>query len=324
MAAPPLKHVSKLRVSLTDRCNLRCDYCMPDGGVPLLPHADILRYEEIAEIVRLIARTAGLGQVRLTGGEPLVRPDVAVLVAMLRDTGAGEVTLTTNGQLLAREAARLRAAGLDRVNVSLDTLKPGVYSALTRGGDLGRTLSGIDAALAAGFSPVKINVVALRDVNLGELQDLAAFAAGRGLVVRFLEAMRIGELLRNHAERFVPLSEMLAVLGGRFDVDLAPHPSGGTSRPALLRDRSTGRESEAGFIASESAPFCSSCSRLRLSAAGTLMPCLLSCEGEDVRGMLRSGSAGGGAFEALLARVQARKPRLRACENPQLMSRIGG
>jgi cyclic pyranopterin phosphate synthase len=324
MASAALKFVSKLRVSLTDRCNLRCDYCMPPQGVPLVPHSEILRYEEIAKAARLIARSAGLGQVRLTGGEPLIRPHVPRLVEMLKATGAGEVTLTTNGHLLAREAAALRSAGLDRVNISLDTLRPEVYAAITRGGEISAALAGIEAALAAGFAPVKINAIVLRDANLDELPDMVLFAADRGLEIRFLEAMRIGQLAAGHEDRFVPLREMLSVLERRFEVELGPHPPGGTSRPAALKDRRTGREHSIGFIASESAPFCSSCARLRLTAEGMLLPCLLSCEGEDLRGFLRSGSASPGEFEALLARVQARKPALRARENLQYMSKIGG
>ncbi len=324
MPRRPVVSVSKLRISVTDRCNLRCLYCMPPEGIPLEDRSEILRYEEIAEIAGLMARFAGLKQARLTGGEPLLRAGLPDLVRMLAKAGVGEIALTTNGQLLAGLAAALKDAGLGRVNVSLDSLDRDKYSELTLGGTLDRTLAGLDAAVAAGLTPVKINTVVLRGYNFGELPALARFAASRGFTIRFLEAMRIGELAAVHEERFVPAAEMIAALEAEFEVRILPHPWGGTSRPAVLKDRKTGRESEAGFIASESLPFCSSCSRLRLTATGMLLPCLLGGEGEDLKARIREGGLSGQDMRDIVRKVLMRKPRVRGKENRQYMSRIGG
>jgi cyclic pyranopterin phosphate synthase len=315
--------VDKLRVSVTDRCNLRCTYCLPPWGVPLVSHDEVLRYEEIAEIVRTFVRTAGLGVVRLTGGEPLLRGGLSELVRQLAATGV-EVALTTNGHLLPAYAAELREAGLSRVNISLDTLRAEAYATLTGGGEVEAALAGIEAAGIAGLHPIKVNTVVLRGVNEDELPALVRFARARGLSLRFLEAMRIGELRKGHAERFVSLGEMLRHLGEEFEVDLGPHPEGATARPARLKDRGTGEETTVGFIPSESAPFCRTCRRLRLTSRGRLLACLLSDRGVDLRSWVRDPGRDETTFREKVRRTLSLKPDTRGAENTEFMSRLGG
>ncbi|MHC5038067.1 MAG: GTP 3',8-cyclase MoaA [Planctomycetota bacterium] len=319
------KGIDKLRVSVTDRCNLRCTYCLPEEGVTLVPHREVLRYEEITEIVRALIQYGGLRRVRITGGEPLLRPQLAELVRMLASEGLEEVTLTTNGHLLPKRAPALKSAGLGRVNISLDSVRPQTYGDLTGGGSLEKVFAGIQAAVKADLTPVKLNAVVLRGINDDELPDLVRFAAVIGAQVRFLEAMCIGELSRGHKERFVPLREMIERLASEFKVELRGHPEGETARPALLRDRRTGRRVEVGFIPSESAPFCRSCRRLRLTATGRLLGCLLSDEGEDLRAWVRASSPGRiERFCAMVKRTFEKKPLQRGEANPEFMSRIGG
>ncbi|MFQ6117397.1 MAG: GTP 3',8-cyclase MoaA, partial [Candidatus Bipolaricaulia bacterium] len=190
------RKIDYLRISVTDRCNLRCRYCMPEGGVQLTAHEELLSFEEIAAVVRC-ARELGIKKVRLTGGEPLVRRGLATLVEMLADLDLEDLALSTNGTLLRRFARSLKAAGLGRVNVSLDTLDPGRFGWLTRGGRLDEALEGIEAALAVGLQPVKLNAVVIEGVNDDELSSLARFALERGLIIRFIELMPMGEAHRN-------------------------------------------------------------------------------------------------------------------------------
>jgi len=314
--------VEKLRVSVTDRCNHRCFYCMPKEGVPLVEHGEVLRYEEVRDITAAMVETAGLLRVRLTGGEPLLRFGVANLVAMLKETGVEEVSLTTNGALLPRYAEALREAGMNRINVSLDTLDPKTYGKITGGGSLDRALAGLASAQKAGFAPIKVNCVVIRGVNDQELPAMVRFAAQEGFVLRFLEAMRIGELRENHAEHFVSLREMTIALSKEFDVEVGDHPLGATSRP--LRLRSPTLNTEVGAIPSESAPFCHGCARLRLTVTGLLMPCLLGGEGLDLRQWVRSTPRSVQGFSGLVREAMNRKPLLRGREQAEYMSRIGG
>lgn len=275
-----------LRISLTDRCNLRCRYCMPAGRVPWLPAERLLSPDELERVVRAAA-AAGVRKVRLTGGEPLVRPGVVDLIARLRRIpGLAEIAMTTNGTLLAPSAAALRRAGLDRLNVSLDTLRPDRFATLTRGGALADVLAGLEAAAAAGF-PIKLNTVAMRGVNEDELADLARFGLERGWEVRFIEYMPIGCGAADWRRRFLPAEE----IARRLEEALGPLEAveDGGSDPAS-RYRVAGGAACVGIIASISRPFCRGCDRLRLTADGRVRSCLLR-EGEvDLRPLLRPAS----------------------------------
>lgn len=301
---PPLS----LRISVTDCCDLRCSYCMPAQGVRLAERSGILSYEEIVRFVQLVLTRYPISQVRITGGEPLVRPGLEALVAMLREARVPEIALTTNGQQLARHARTLREAGLDRVNISLDSLKPDVFSRITRGGSLDKTLDGIQAARRAGLRPIKLNTVVLRGLNDQEAPELVRFALEQECELRFLELMPIGEAAADFERRFVPSEETRARLREQFTLTALPFDRGGTSRNWLIRDR-CGRNAVVGFISPYSEPFCSGCRRLRLTATGRLIGCLARPEGVPIAGLLRSGAPGARSelYELLRAALNAKR-----------------
>jgi cyclic pyranopterin phosphate synthase len=278
--------INYLRISVTDRCNLRCVYCMPEAGVALMSHYDILTYEEIFTVAK-VAASLGINKVRLTGGEPLVRAGLVDLVKMLAGIEAiDDLSLTTNGILLASNAAGLKAAGLRRVNVSLDTLRPERFRQITRCGELADTLAGIKAARAAGLDPVKINMVVMAGVNDDEINDFARKTVSDGWHVRFIEYMPVnGE--EPVVARLFPVSEMkkrIASLGA-----LAPWKLDVGNGPAKYF-RLPGATGTIGFITPVTEHFCYQCNRLRLTADGKLRPCLLSEEEIDLREPLRRGA----------------------------------
>jgi cyclic pyranopterin phosphate synthase len=280
--------ISYLRISVTDRCNFRCVYCMPEEGVDLVPREEILSFEEIARVAR-IGATLGLSKIRLTGGEPTVRRNLPQLIAMLRAIeGISEIAMTTNGARLDELAQPLRDAGLNRVNISLDTLQPQRSQTLSRRDLLPKVLSGIDAALEAGLTPLKLNVVVMRGQNETELPDLLDFARSKAVEMRFIEWMPMGETRFDVANRTVTAEEMRAILSTRFD--LVPDPNGDARDPARgwICRRSGAR---AGFISSLSDHFCDSCNRMRLTAQGGLRPCLHQNAEVDTRSLLRGGAA---------------------------------
>ncbi len=263
-----------LRLSVTDRCNFRCRYCMPAGGVPLVRHADLLPLEGLAGLVRWLDGELGVGKVKLTGGEPLARRGVARLVEDLHGIpGVREISMTTNGSLLAARADELRAAGLDRVNVSLDTLDPERFARLTRGGRLDDAVAGIDAALAAGLVPLKLNAVLLASSWREDVPALLDFAASRGVEVRFIELMRTGTEARWAAAELVPAATVQDWLGNLTTVEPVPGPPSAPARRTRLRWR--GKSLTVGWITPQSHPFCASCNRLRLDARGRLRRCLM-------------------------------------------------
>jgi GTP 3',8-cyclase len=277
-----------LRISVTDRCNMRCRYCMPEDDYVWLPRESILTFEEIA---RLAGVFAGLGvdKVRLTGGEPLLRQDVATLVALLHgDRRIGDLALTTNGLLLASHAEHLRRAGLGRVTVSLDTLRPERLAAFSRTTRHADVLAGIAAARDAGFEKVKINTVVIRGFNDDELVDLIEFARTQGVEIRFIEYMDVGGATRWSPDQVVSQQEMLDILARRYSPIEPVRGPGRTSAPAerfRLLDGTT-----FGIIASVSAPFCGTCDRSRLTADGTWFLCLYAEHGINLRDRLRSGA----------------------------------
>ncbi|WP_246130935.1 GTP 3',8-cyclase MoaA [Cellulomonas aerilata] len=278
-----------LRISLTDRCSLRCTYCMPADGVPWLAASTMLSTDEL---VRVAAVAVGLGvtEIRLTGGEPLLRADVVDVVrrmaALTGPAGSPEVSLTTNALRLPRLAAPLRDAGLARVNISIDTLDRERFRTLTRRDRLDDTLAGIAAAKAAGFSPVKLNAVAMRDVNDDEVVDLVRFAVDGGYEMRFIEQMPLDAGHTWERTRMVTQAEILDALSAAFTLTEVP---GRGSAPAELWFVDGG-PATVGVIASVTAPFCGACDRVRLTADGQLRSCLFARSETDLRTLVRSGA----------------------------------
>ena len=278
--------LGSLRVSVTDRCNLRCRYCMPEQDYVWLPKQSILTFEEIARLVGVFT-SWGVEKIRLTGGEPLLRHDLPTLTAMLAaNTAVRDLALTTNGVLLARHAAPLKQAGLGRVTVSLDTLRADRMRELARTDRHADVLEGIRTARAAGFS-LKLNTVVIRGVNDDELGDLIEFARKHKAEVRFIEYMDVGGATAWSAEQVVSQREMLEVLSARYGA-ITPVTAGDISAPAerfRLPDGTT-----FGIVASTTAPFCRSCDRSRLTADGTWFLCLYAARGTDLREPLRKGA----------------------------------
>lgn len=291
--------ITYVRVSVTDRCNLRCRYCMPEAGVPFLPHEEILRFEEIAAVVRALAGL-GLRQVKLTGGEPLCRRDLPVLARMLGGIpGIEEVTLTTNGILLPAQAQALCDAGVRRVNLSLDTLKPDRYARITRCGRLADALSGLEAAQKAGMQ-VKLNVVPVRGVNDDEILDLVRFGREHGCPVRLIELMPVG---LGAGRQGLSNAEVLDIIQKAMP-GFAPFRGGKLGNgPAVCYGWPDG--GVFGLIGAVHDRFCASCNRVRLTADGMLRLCLARPDGLDLKPYLRAGKAG---MQAALARAIYAKP----------------
>jgi len=269
---------------------MRCLYCRPGETSPDEVSEGLLGFDEIVGFVRELKGHFGLAKVRITGGEPLMRDGLNELVRMLAREDIPDLALTTNGQQLAEQAEALRSAGLDRVNISLDSLDAATYRKLTRGGDLTRTLEGIDAARRMGFSPVKLNMVVLRGINDREVTDLARFGLERGCPVRFLEVMPIGVAAEHYDRWFVPAAEVAKRLSEAFELRPLPREPGASSRNVLARD-GRGHTGILGFISPCSRPFCADCQRLRLTSTGMLLGCLARSEGVDIRPLLKEHPA---------------------------------
>ena len=309
------RRIEYLRLSVTDRCNCRCAYCMPAGGVPMLGHADILSFEELAAVARAAAEL-GVRKVRLTGGEPLARRGVVDLVRMVAAVpGVDEVAMTTNATLLAPVAGALREAGLSRLNVSLDTLRPDRYAKITRCGRLEDALAGLAAAREAGFSRTKVNCVLMGGVNDDEVADLAGLARNEAVDVRFIELMPIGPAAGWPRASFVAADAVLDALPG---LELL-----GRDGVAELY-RMPGWAGRVGLIRPMSHKFCDGCSRIRVTADGKLKPCLHSAAEIDLRGLGHEG-----LLAALRAGIAA-KPKYhlldegRASDSARDMNEIGG
>ena len=320
--------VNTLRVAITDRCNLRCIYCMPAEGIAVKPHEDILTFEEIARVVR-IAVNHGVRKVRLTGGEPLIRRNIEQLIEMISPIpGLKDFAMTTNGIFLADKARILKQAGLKRVTISLDTLNPEQYTTITRKGSLNQVLAGITAAQEAGLTPIKINVVAIRDVNHNEALTFADFAAEKDLEVRFIELMPIdangGNFCSNRkGSAFIAYDEIKKQIeAGRGPLEPAD------SRPGSPAQRFNlpGGKGRIGFISAVSEPFCQGCTRMRLTADGKLRGCLFSASEIDVLSHLRESpddEAVIKAFQkALLLKPERQSPLF--SDNQRWMAEIGG
>ncbi len=296
--------INYLRISVTDRCNLRCAYCMPIEGIRHLSHWDILSYEEILAVVRA-ASTLGINKVRITGGEPLVRLGISKLVGMLREIEAiDDIALTTNATLLGRYTAELKRSGLNRVNISLDTLKPERFRVITRSRyDLGDVLEGIEAARSAGLNPVKINVVVMAGINDDEVLDFARKAINEGWHVRFIEFMPTAGV-GNAALHFVPVGKIKKQLESLGELTpCLPHVGNGPARYFQFPHS----EGSIGYISPVSEHFCFYCNRLRLTADGKLRCCLLSEEEVDLKQPLRNGATSA-ELESLIKQAVAKKP----------------
>lgn len=274
-----------LRLSITDRCSFRCGYCMPAEGMAWQPREELLTYEEIERVARLLVDRHGIDAIRITGGEPTVRAHLPVLVRKLADLGV-DLAMTTNGATLALVADDLAAAGLDRVNVSLDSLRPERFAAITRRDALDDVLAGIDAAVAAGLTPVKVNVVVMRGVNDDELVDLAAFGRERGVVVRFIEYMPLDAQGAWDQADVVSQREVLDRIGAAFP--LAPVAGRGAAPAQRFAYLDGG--GEIGVIPTVTEAFCETCDRIRLTADGQLRTCLFAVDDHDLRGPLRAGA----------------------------------
>ena len=284
-----------LRISVTDRCNFRCTYCMPEEGLEWLARADVLTFEEIERVARVCVERYGFDAIRLTGGEPTVRAHLPVLVAKLAALSVGEsdgvrrsvdLSMTTNGVTLGLLAGELAEAGLRRVNISLDSLRRDRFTDLTRRDALDRVLEGIDAALAAGLTPVKVNAVVVRGQNDDEVVELARFGRDRGVVVRFIEYMPLDADGHWETSQVVPGSEIVAAIDGEWALE-AQAPGHEPAR----RWRYADGAGEIGVIPSVTDAFCSTCDRVRLTADGSLRACLFAVEETDLRGPMRSGAS---------------------------------
>jgi cyclic pyranopterin phosphate synthase len=299
--------LGSLRLSVTDRCNMRCGYCMPEENYVWLPRESLLTFEELD---RLAGIFLGLGatKLRLTGGEPLLRHDLPTLVGMLAvREGLRDLALTTNGILLGPEAGALRAAGLRRVTVSLDTLRAERMQAFARSGKLGEVLAGIAAAQAAGFERVKLNSVVIRGFNDDEVTGLLEYARTHALELRYIEYMDVGGATRWRPEDVVTRAELLAVLEARYGT-IEPVPDPSAPQAPAERFRLTDG-TIFGIIASVSAPFCARCDRSRVTADGTWFPCLYAERGMDLREPLRLGLPDAEIAERIAAAWRARDDR---------------
>ena len=283
-----MRTIDYIRISVTDRCNLRCVYCMPENGVDLLKHQDMMSFEEIYNLVLALV-PAGIKKIRLTGGEPLVRNGIEDLIRMLRSIPEIEdITLTTNGILLEEMAEGLKAAGLSRINVSLDSLDESRFKQITRWGSLEKVLKGIDKAIETGLKPVKINVVAIKGFNDDEFIKFVEFAYNKEVQVRFIELMPIGESDDEAILKHYPIADIKDLIETKYQLEETSNIR--TNGPAE-NYRIIGGKGSVGFIGALSHKFCSTCNRLRLTADGKIRPCLYIDMEYDVLKLIREGAS---------------------------------
>ncbi len=288
--------VRDLRIAVTDRCNFRCTYCMPEEGMVWMPRSEILTFEEISRIARICVERYGFGGVRLTGGEPTIRANITELVSQLAALGI-DVAMTTNAATLRNIAPALREAGLDRINISLDSLDRDKFARMTRRDELDNVLAGIDAAIAVGFDPVKINAVIERGVNDDELVDLARFGREQDIEVRFIEFMPLDATDEWQKSKVVGQDEIVARLGEVWDLEQVP--ARGAAPADRWRYADTGQT--VGIIPTVTKPFCGDCDRVRLTTDGQFRTCLFATDEFDLRAALRSGETD----DEIAARIEA-------------------
>ena len=298
--------ITDLRISVTDRCNFRCTYCMPFDEYEWIDKREILTFEEITRLAKIFVQL-GVDKIRLTGGEPLVRRDIELLVAGISQLpGLSDLCLTTNGSLLAEKVEALKAAGLKRINVSIDTLNPEKFKQMTKRGDLAKVLEGLFAARSCGLHPIKINAVIERGVNDDDIINLVEFSREHGLAIRFIEYMDVGNSNNWTSEKLVSKKEILETVSARFPLREVGRESG--SAPSVDYEFLDGR-GDLGVIASVTEPFCSTCNRARLTADGKLVTCLFSQIGHDLKTLLRSGSTDEEISEIISGIWKKRKDR---------------
>jgi cyclic pyranopterin phosphate synthase len=296
-----------LRVSLTDRCNLRCAYCMPAEGLAWLPSPELLTDDEVVRLIEIGVQRLGIREVRFTGGEPLLRRGLAGIVARTAAMRPRpEMSVTTNGIGLTRKAETLRQAGLDRINVSLDTLRPETFRQLARRDRLPDVLDGLAAAAAAGLTPVKVNSVLMRGINDGEAADLLRFCLAHGYELRFIEQMPLDAQHGWRRANMITAEEILSALGGEFELTPDdPHQRGSAPAETFLVN---GGPARVGVIGSVTRPFCGSCDRVRLTADGQVRNCLFAREESDLRGPLRAGASDAEIADLWCQAVAAKLP----------------
>ena len=321
---PHGRRIEYVRLSVTDRCNLRCTYCLPADYKDFDAPDTWLTFDEIERVIGAFARL-GVSRVRLTGGEPLARHDLPALAARLaRLPGVADLSLSTNAVLLARQAPALRAAGVRRINVSLDTLDPKRFAAITGGGRLDKVLQGLTAAKDAGFAPIKINMVAMKGVNEDEIEAMVEFCATHGYTLRLIETMPMGTPGRSAAEHYLNLQDVRERLAKRFDLIPSVMPGGGPARYV----RVAGTELRIGFITPISQHFCATCNRVRLAVDGTLYLCLGQDHNYPLRPLLRAGASDADIEAALRAALALKPERHEFNERPthivRFMSQTGG
>lgn len=290
-----------LRISVTDRCNFRCSYCMPAEGLDWLPREDVLTYEEITRVARICVERFGFDGIRLTGGEPTIRANLPVLVEQLSALGV-DLALTTNGTTLRTGAQALAAAGLTRINISCDSLRADRFAEITRRDELAKVLDGVDAAIEAGLAPIKLNVVAMRGVNDDELVDFAEFGRSKGITVRFIEFMPLDAQGGWTNDQVLSQDEIISTIGAVFPLE--PMATRGNAPAERWRYRDGG--GEIGVIASVTHAFCDSCDRVRLTADGMLRHCLFATRELDLRTMLRAGATDDDIADAIRVEVGAK------------------
>ena len=330
---PFRRRVKDLRISITDRCNFRCTYCMPAEGMEWMERAELLTYEEQARIAGVCVERFGFEAIRVTGGEPTLRAHVGRLFTMLAPLGT-DLAMTTNGVRLPELAHDLARAGLKRVNISLDSLRRDTFRELTRRDELDRVLAGIDAALDAGLDPVKVNCVVIRGVNDDEVVDLAAFGRAKGVGIRFIEFMPLDAQGEWSMERVVPAREILDAIDAVFplarDAAAAPTPAGAHAHPEPAeRFGYADGEGDVGVIASVTEPFCGDCDRIRITADGKLHNCLFALDATDLRAVLRDGGTDDDVAVAIRGNVGTkwaghRIGKVTFVRPPRSMSQIGG
>lgn len=316
-ALPPLT----LRVSVTDRCQCRCLYCLPAEGITLRSCEDILSFEQIVDVVRHLQGLYDVRKVRLTGGDPLVRKGLPELVRMLSDLGIADLALTTNGQQLSGLAVALKDAGLHRINISLDSLCPSTFSRITRGNTLQMTLDGIEAAARAGLLPIKLNMVVMRGINDAEIEAVLDYALRHGHELRFLELMPIGTGAALFHDAFMSAKQVRERLAAQFELTPLPHECGSSGKRFHVR-ATNGTTGVAGFISPCSDPFCQGCTRLRLTSDGHVIGCLAREDGFDIRSYLKPGDEAG--FGSIVRRALGGKRLDHDFEQSTAMAAIGG
>jgi cyclic pyranopterin phosphate synthase len=320
------RKIDYLRVSVTDRCNLRCVYCMPEDGVPNIPHSSIMRFEEIELLIRA-AISIGFTKVRLTGGEPLVRKGICNLVEIIRQIeGLGDLSLTTNGTLLSDKAKELKEAGLDRVNISLDTLRPERFYEITRRDLFYKVIDGIDAALEARLDPVKINVVLIHGTNDDEIDDFVEITREKPISVRFIEFMPISHMSEWTRKKVIPSSDLKSEIQKKYElIPISDNKGSGPSQDFRVK----GFSGSVGFITPVTEVFCERCNRIRVTSNGRIRSCLFSDEEHDILPLLRDGRDLDEIADQIKKSI-SKKPmchnidgvQFRSCQSS--MSKIGG